>query len=107
MRRAAKVDANQPATIRYLRQLGWSVEPTHQLGKGFPDFIAGKPGFACLVELKDGDKVPSARKLTKDEQEFSQRWTGPYLVCTGPEDCASKLTSEFSHSRLLFYRGKD
>jgi hypothetical protein len=101
MRRAAKVDANQPETIRYLRQIGWSVEPTHQLGKGFPDFIAGRHGFACLVELKDGDKVPSARELTDDQVKFSDRWKGPYVVCVSPEDCAARLDDEYRGSCAL------
>lgn len=102
MRRAARVDANQPETIAHLRKLGWSVEPTHTIGRGFPDFIAGKPGFSCLVELKDGDKVPSARRLTEDEEKFAQSWTGPYVACLGPEDCAAKLEVEYRGAKALF-----
>lgn len=102
MRRAAKVDANQPATVAYLRKLGWSVIPTHTLGQGRPDFMAGKPCFACWVELKDGSKPPSARKLTPDEQKFAEEWRGPYIVCTGPEDCAARLDEELRHVQLAF-----
>jgi hypothetical protein len=37
MRRAAKIDANQPELVKELRKLGFSIAFTFQLGKGFPD----------------------------------------------------------------------
>jgi hypothetical protein len=93
MRRAAKVDANQPEMVEGLRRLGWSVHPTHQLGKGFPDLIVGRPGFNCLVEIKDGRKSPSCRELTPDEQTFHEAWKGPCIVALSVEDAAEKLLS--------------
>jgi hypothetical protein len=32
------------------------------------------------MEVKDGQKVPSARKLTDAEQDFFNKWTGGLLV---------------------------
>jgi hypothetical protein len=102
LRRAARIDANQPETIAHLRKLGWSVKPTHTVGDGFPDLVAGKPGFNCLVELKDGGKPPSERKLTEDQEDFAKEWTGPYVACLGPEDCAAKLEVEYRGAKALF-----
>ena len=111
MRRNARVDANQPEVVKYLRGLGWAVHHTHQLGKGHPDLLVsrrvqGLP-WACVVELKDGSKPPSAQKLTKDEQDFAEEYLGPYVVCNSPEDCAQKLLAEANHHWLTLGRGKD
>jgi hypothetical protein len=87
--RAARVDANQTAVIKALRGYGCSVYPTHAVGAGFPDLVVGSPpgpdgrrrvGF---VEVKDGSKPPSARKLTADQIEFWDEWAGcPMAIVT-------------------------
>jgi hypothetical protein len=69
MRRRAKVDANQGEVDQALRQMGWLVWPTHQLGNGFPDRIAMKAGRVVFIEVKDGSKPPSDRKLTPAEED--------------------------------------
>ena len=68
MHRAAKADANQGEIVQALRQMGASVQHTHQLGQGAPDAICGYKGVNLLIEIKDGGKPPSKRKLTPDEQ---------------------------------------
>jgi hypothetical protein len=38
------------------------------------------------MEIKDGSKVPSARKLTEDQVTWHNRWNGGALaVVDGPE----------------------
>jgi hypothetical protein len=61
-----RIDANQPEIVKAFRQLGCEVAITSNLGHGFPDLIVGKPKRqkVVLVEVKDGSKPPSARKLT-------------------------------------------
>lgn len=86
--RAAKKDGNHNAIAGYLRKLGWSVKDTHRQSDGFPDMIAGKPGFACLIEAKEPGK-----KLTPKEQTFAEEWTGPYIVAFSPEHAAEQLLS--------------
>lgn len=75
-RTAAKVDANQKDIVAALRNRGANVYISSSFGKGFPDLIVGYQGVLCLLEIKDGDKPPSAQKLTKDQEKFHADWTG-------------------------------
>ena len=76
MRRASKVDVNQPAIVRDIRKVGYSVGHTHTVGDGFPDIVVGAHGQNFMFEIKDPDKVPSARALTDDEKAFHLGWNG-------------------------------
>lgn len=76
MRRAGRIDANQNEIVELLRFVGASVAITSGAGNGLPDLIVGFYGETFLLEVKDGSKVPSARKLTADEQFFVDHWTG-------------------------------
>lgn len=88
MRRAAKVDRNQAEIVKALRQAGYSVHDTSRLGGGFPDLVVGLHSVNVLLEVKDGDAVPSKRKLTKDESEFFDTWKGAVFIV---EDVAGAL----------------
>ena len=99
MRRAAKTDDNQKDIVNSLRIAGFSVYPTHSLGRGFPDIVVGKNGLNLLFEIKDGSKPKSAQKLTKDEQVFHENWRGSVHIVTSPEhalETAISLTSASS-----------
>ena len=76
MRRAARTDANQSAVVERFRQWGASVETMHAVGNGFPDLAVGLCGINLLVEVKDGDKPPSARTLTPDQVDWWNQWQG-------------------------------
>lgn len=80
MRRAAKVDANQPAIVAALRKMGATVQPLHSVGQGCPDLLCGYAGRNLLIEVKDGDKPPSARKLTADQVVWHRDWRGSVYV---------------------------
>lgn len=81
MRRAAKTDANQAAIVSALRQVGCSVLPLHAVGKGCPDLLVAQAnGYMVLMEIKDGDKPPSARKLTPDQIDFHASWRSRIAV---------------------------
>jgi len=88
-RRAAKKDSNHNAIAAHLRSIGFSVLDTSAIGRGFPDCLVGRAGFACLVEIKN----PAGKgiKLTADEQRVRDQWTGPYLVVTSPKDAENKI----------------
>ena len=68
--RRAKVDDNQPEIVKALRGIGAFVQSLASVGQGTPDLLVGFRGLWHLREVKDGDKPPSARKLTPAEIEF-------------------------------------
>ena len=74
-----RVDANQEQIVSALRARGAGVRVISQ-GDGIPDLLVGYRGFTILMEVKDGQKVPSARKLTPAEQKFFEDWQGGLLV---------------------------
>ena len=76
----AKADANQVEITTALRSAGFSVLLIHRLGQGAPDVLVGGPAGNVLLELKDGQKVPSKRCLTPAEQRFFDDWQGPIAV---------------------------
>ena len=90
MRRAAKIDSNQPEIVAALRAAGASVQPLHAVGEGVPDLLVGIRGKTCLLEVKDGAKPPSARRLTPAQIEWHAAWRGSpvAVVCTAEEALA-------------------
>ena len=91
MRRAAKVDANQAAIVEALRACGASVQSLAAVGKGVPDLLVGLRTRNYLIEVKDGSKPPSARKLTPDQVQWHTKWAGQVLTVTSPEDALRQL----------------
>ena len=79
MRYANRIDANQNQIVDALRKAGAVVRIISQ-GDGIPDLLVGYRGYTILMEVKDGEKVPSARKLTEAEQKFFDDWRGGMLV---------------------------
>ena len=73
MRRAAKVDSNQTEIVAMLRKRGAVVFITSQLKNAF-DLLVGYNGKLYIVEVKDGNKPPSARKLTSGELQCKERF---------------------------------
>lgn len=84
--RAARVDANQPEVVAALRQMGCSVQPLHTVGKGCVDLLVGFRGVNVLIEVKDGSKPPSERKLTPDQVEWHREWNGQVAVAESVDD---------------------
>jgi Holliday junction resolvase len=76
---ARRVDDNQSDIVKALRACGAVVRVITQ-GDGIPDLLVAYRGYTILIEVKDGSKSPSHRKLTDAEQEFFDKWTGGMLV---------------------------
>lgn len=89
--RRARVDTNQKEIVKILRGLGASVAHTHTVADGFPDIAVGYHGKTVLVEIKDGDKIPSARKLTADEQDWHDSWRGAAEIVENEDDCINLI----------------
>ena len=88
-----KVDANQKIIVAAFRQMGATVLHLHMVGKGCPDVVIGFNRKNYLVEIKDGDKPPSARKLTPDEVEFHNTWRGQVAVVESVADAVDFIFS--------------
>jgi hypothetical protein len=87
MRHRPRLDANHAQIVSELRQLpGISVLIVAHMGGGAPDVIVGYDGQNLLVEIKDGAKPPSRRKLTADESWFFKNWQGRIIIATSTED---------------------
>lgn len=89
---SAKTDANQKEIVKVFRSLGATVAVTSKAGKGFPDLVVGVRGINYLVEVKDGSKTPSQRKLTPDQVIFHGEWKGQICIVETVDDAVALLS---------------
>ena len=80
MRRHSRIDAWHREAVDYLRSMGASVQSLADIGKGCPDLLIGWRGRNYLIEIKDGRKPPSQRKLTDLEVTWHKQWYGQIHV---------------------------
>lgn len=86
LRRAAKVDANQPEIVEAFRRMGCSVLNISQL-KRCCDIVVSKGLRAtAMVEIKDGSLPKSKRQLTEGEMDFMHSWKGLYFIVESLDD---------------------
>lgn len=83
MRRAARRDANERRVIDALRACGAYVKQIND--EGLADLLVFYRGHTLILEVKDGDKPPSARALTPAEQKFHDEWPGQNLYIVNSE----------------------
>jgi len=82
--RAARIDANHEQVVSALRAAGASVQSLAGVGKGVPDLLVGFQGKTLLMEVKDGKKTASERRLTEDQIRWHGAWRGgPLAVVDG------------------------
>lgn len=79
-RHARAVDANQSEVVKALRSVGALVQHLHGVGNGCPDLVVAYRKRTVWLEVKDGTKPPSARKLTPAEEAWHRVWTGAGLA---------------------------
>ena len=80
MRRRARTDGNHGQIVEALRAAGCTVQSLAAIGDGTPDLLVGVDGRNLLVEVKDGSKSPSRRRLTDDERTWHAAWAGQVVV---------------------------
>lgn len=87
--RTGHKDRNQDDVVSTLRRNGWFVLVTSGQGFGCPDAFAVRGGRLVAIEIKDGEAIPSRRKLTPDEQavhrEFAARGC-PVVILESVQD---------------------
>jgi len=69
----SKTDNNQTRIVKALRAAGCFVQSLASVGKGTPDILVGCDGRWYVMEVKDGSKPPSGRKLTDDEIKWHRQ----------------------------------
>jgi hypothetical protein len=101
MRRAAKIDRNQPEIVKALRGIGCTVAITSAVGQGFPDLVVAKARRNWLLEVKDGNLPPSARELTPDQLIFHTSWVGQIDVVTSAAEAVALVQAEITLPPVL------
>ena len=92
---AKKVDKNQVAVVKTLRDYGADVHLLHMVGKGIPDLLCAYEGHTILIEVKDGaDKV-----FTPDQLKFIAGWQGGDLFRVNNEQEAIDLLKSYKQEK--------
>lgn len=99
MRRAARTDRNHLEIIAALRKVGATVRSLASVGAGCPDLLVGYHGQNFALEVKDGRKKPSARKLTEDEERFFRDWKGQAAVVSSVDEALRAIGAISSPAR--------
>jgi len=89
VRRAAKIDANQPAIVEALRKAGASVEVLSAVGRGVPDLLVGWMGRNLLMECKNVNG--RGRKTTADQDQWHAHWRGSVAIVASPTEALAVL----------------
>ena len=95
--RAAKIDANHNEVVSALRKAGATVQSLAGVGAGVPDLLVGFRNKTALIEVKDGAKPPSARKLTPDQLKWHREWSGGTLAVVDSPEAALRVLGLMAH----------
>lgn len=85
-RGAARTDRTHGEVVAAFRAAGCSVQSLAAVGGGVPDLLIGMSGRAFLVEVKDGQAPPSARRLTPAQLAWREAWRGPWALVHSAEE---------------------
>jgi hypothetical protein len=87
---AKKVDKNQAAVVKALRDNGADVHLLHMVGRGIPDLLVAYEGHTILIEVKDG----AHKVFTPEQIKFIASWKGgPLYRVNSSEEAVDVLKS--------------
>jgi hypothetical protein len=87
---AKKVDKNQAAVVKALRDYGADVHLLHMVGRGIPDLLVAYEGHTILIEVKDG----AHKVFTPEQIKFIANWKGgPLYRVNSSEEAIDVLKS--------------
>lgn len=92
MRRAARIDENQPAIVAALRKVGAEVTPLHRVGQGVSDLLVSFRQQWWLMEVKNPQKPKRDQKLKPDQVEWIGKQRAPVFVVYTPEEAVGILS---------------
>lgn len=95
MKRFPRLDANQKDIVAALRACGASVQSLAAIGGGCPDLLVSYRDRTRVLECKNGDKPPSAQKLTDDQVEWHRTWNDDVLIVRSPIEAVEALRAFF------------
>lgn len=78
--RRKRKDENHASVVRHLVAVGATVTDLSDVGGGCPDLLVGFRRANYLLEIKDGSKSASRRKLTWDQVLYHSTWQGQVCV---------------------------
>jgi len=93
---AKKVDKNQVAVVKTLRDYGAQVHHLHMVAKGMPDIMVCYAGQTILMEIKDG----ADKKLTPDQIKMFANWQGGPLHRVNSVQEAIEVLKSYELERL-------
>lgn len=99
---AARADRNQPSIVDTFRKLGCMVQHTHMVGGGCFDLMISIDFLNIWVEVKDGNKVPSARTFTDPQKRWNFGWTGLRAVVT--TDFEAQVLVHNARKMIAFFK---
>lgn len=83
---ARRIDRNHQEIIAVFRYMECVVKDLSSCGNGVPDLCVHMGGMPHFVEIKDGTKTLSGRKVTKAQIDWAETWPRNVWLVECPED---------------------
>lgn len=92
MRRAARIDENQPAIVEALRMVGAEVTPLHMVGQGVSDILVSWRQQWIVMEIKNPSKPKRDQQLKPDQVTWIGKQRAPVFIVYTPAEAVGILS---------------